>query len=159
MAELISFLPPSFPSPELFFILKDFNGHHFFWDSRGTYDPRKEKVLDWVICFNLLPLNNPDITTLLHRSSGIRSFPDISFAPSSFALSCPLEVLQDLGSDHLPILLIVPFSPVFYPTNVSLPSIFRKFVGMTLPFTLTPAVLQQRNNHLFPLLLFSRLLL
>ena len=54
--------------------------------------------------------------TLLHRFS-----PDISFAPSSFALSCSWEVLQDLCSDHLPILLTVPLSSLFHP-NEHLPS-------------------------------------
>ena len=49
------------------------------------------------------PLNDSDISTLLHRSST-----NIFFAPSS-------KVLQDLGSDHLPILLIIPLSSVFRP--------------------------------------------
>ena len=65
----------------------------------------------------LLPINDPDTPTLLHRSSGSRSSPDISFAPFSFVLSCSSEVLQDLGSDHLPILLPVPLSPVFRPNE------------------------------------------
>ena len=59
------------------------------------------------------PLNDHDIPTLLHRSSGSPSSPGISFASSSLAFSCSSEVLQDLGSDHLPILLSVPLSPVF----------------------------------------------
>ena len=48
----------------------------------------------------------------------------------------------------------------FTPTNVSLPSIFRKLVGMTLLFTLTLTVLLQRNTRFFffLLLLFSLLL-
>ena len=58
------------------------------------------------------PFNNSDAPTLLHCSSGSRSSPDISFAPSSLALSCSWEMLQDLGSDHLPILLTVALSPV-----------------------------------------------
>ena len=82
---------------------------------------RGEEAFDWVISSGFLPLNNPDILTLLHRSSGSRSYPDISFAPSSLALSCSWEVLQDLGSDHLPILLSVSLSPVFCP-NKRLPS-------------------------------------
>ena len=43
----------------------------------------------------------------------------------------------------------------FALANVSLPSIFRKLVGMTLPCTLTLTVLLQRNTRffLFPLLL------
>ena len=112
--------------------------------------PPREVVFDWVISSDL-PLNDPDIpTTLLHRSS-----PDISFAPS-LALSCSCKVLQDLSSDHLPILLTLPLSLWCYsPTNVSLPSIFGKPVGMTLPSDLTLTVLLQRNTRLFPLLLLS----
>ena len=63
------------------------------------------------------PINDPDTPTLLHRSSGSRSSPDISFAPSTLAFSCSWEVLQDLGSDHLPILLSIPLSPVFRPNQ------------------------------------------
>ena len=69
------------------------------------------------ISSDLLPLNEPDTPTFLHRSSGSRSFSDISFAPSSLALSCSWEVLQDVGSDHLPILLTVLLSPIFRPNK------------------------------------------
>ena len=95
------------------FILGDFNCHHPLRDSRGTSDPRMEEVFDWVIFSDLLPLNDLDTPTLLHRSSGSRSSPDIFFAPSSLALSCSWEVPQDLVSDHLPILLSIPLSAVF----------------------------------------------
>ena len=73
--------------------------------------------MNWVISSDLLPLNDSDTPTLLHRSSGSRSSPDISFAPSTLALSCSSEVLQDLGSDHLPILLSVPLSAVYRPNK------------------------------------------
>ena len=106
-----SFSPSILPSRNLF-ILGDFSCHHPLWDSRGTSEPRGEEVFDWVISSDLLPLNDPDTATLLHRSS-----PDISFAPSTLALSCSWEVLQDLGSDHLPILLSIPLSPVFRPNE------------------------------------------
>ena len=76
------------------------------------FRPRGEEVFDWVISSDLLPLNDPDTPTFLHRSS-----PDISFAPSSLTISCSWEVLQDLGFDHLPILLSVPLSPVFRPNE------------------------------------------
>ena len=99
------------------FILGDFNCHHPLWDSRGTSDPHGEEVFDWVISSNVLPLNDPDTPTLLHCSSGSRSSPDIFFAPSSFALSCSWEVLQDLGSDHLPIFLSIPLSPIYRPNE------------------------------------------
>ena len=112
MAEPTPFLPSSFPPPEI----SSFLGHPL-WDSRGTSNPRGEEVFNWVISSDLLPLNDPDTPTLLHCSSGSRSSPDISFALSSLALSCSWEVLQDLGSDHLPILLSIPLSPVFRPNE------------------------------------------
>ena len=100
-----SFSPSILPSSRNFFILGDFNCHHPLWDSRGISDLCGEEVFDWVISSDLLPLNDPDTPTLLHRSS-----PDISFAPSTLALSCSWEVLQDFGSDQLPILLFIPLS-------------------------------------------------
>ena len=112
-----SFSPSILPSSRNFFILGDFNCHHPLWNSRGTSDPRGEEVFDWVISSVLLPLNDPDTPTLLHRSSGSRSSLDISFAPSALAFSYSWEVLQDLGSDHLPILLSVPISSVFRPNE------------------------------------------
>ena len=70
-------------------------------------------------CFHSIAsplLNDFEIPTLLHRSSGSRSYPDISFALFSLALSCFWEVLQNLCPNHLPI------SPVFCP-NELLPSL------------------------------------
>ena len=108
-----SFSPSIFPSSRNLFILGDFNCHH----PLCTSDPRGEEVFDWVISSDLLPLNDPDTPTLLHRSTGSRSSPDIFFAPSTLALSCSWEVLEDLGSDHLSILLSVPLSPVYRPNE------------------------------------------
>ena len=112
-----SFSPSILPFSRNLFILGDFNCHHPLWDSRGTSDPRGEEVFDWVISSDLLPLNDPDTPTFLHRSSGSCSSPDISFAPSTLAFSCSWEVLPDLGSDHLPILLSIPLSQVFRPNE------------------------------------------
>ena len=100
-----SFSPSILPSSRNLFILGDFNCCHPLLDSRGTSDSRGEEVFDWVISSDLHPLNDTDTPTLLHHSS-----PDISFAPSSLAFSCSWEVLQDLGSDHLPILLYLSLS-------------------------------------------------
>ena len=100
------------PSSRNLFILEDFHCHLLLWDSRGTSDRRREEVFDWVISFDLLPPNDPDTSTLIHPSSGSRSFP-----PSSLALSCSWKMLQDLGSDHLPVLLSIPLSPAFGPNE------------------------------------------
>ena len=96
-AESTLLLPPFFPSPEI----------SSFWGALIAITPLglkryfrhpREEVFDWVISFDLLPLNDPDTPTLLHRFSGSRSSPDISFAPSSLAFSFSWEVLQDLGA-------------------------------------------------------------
>ena len=73
------------------------------------FRPRGEEVFDWIISSDLLPPNNFDMSTLLHRASGSRSSPDFSFVSSFLALICSWEMLQDLGFDHLPILLTVSF--------------------------------------------------
>ena len=110
-----SFSPSILPSSRNLFILEDLNCHHPLWDSRGTSDPCGK--YSTVSLLSPPPLNDPDTPALLHCSSGSRSSPDISIAPSSLALSCSWEVLQDLGSDHLPILLSVPLSSVFSPNE------------------------------------------
>ena len=78
----------------------------------------------------------------------------------SLALSCSWEVLQDVGSDRLPIVLTVPLSPIFCP-NERPPSLnFQKAPWDDFAFSFTVTVLLQRNTGLFviPLLLFSLLL-
>ena len=99
------------------FVLGNVNCHHPLWDSKGSSDPHGEEVFDWVISSDLLPINNPDIPTLPRRFFGSRYSPDIFFALSSLALSSSWEVLQNLGSDHLSILLIVPLSLLFRPNE------------------------------------------
>ena len=117
MAEPTPFSPSILSSSRNLFILGDFNCHHPLWTSRSISDPRGKEVFDWVISSDLLPFNDPDTPILLHRSFGSRSSPDISYAPSFLILSCSWVVLQDLGSDHLPILLSVSLSAVFRPNE------------------------------------------
>ena len=122
IAESIFFLPPFFPPRQIF----------LFWGTSIVITPsRTQKVLPTSVgkkhSIGLSPLtsspfNDSDISTLFHRSSGSRFSRDISFALFSLFLSCSWEVLQNLGSDHLPILLTVLLSPVFRP-NECLPSL------------------------------------
>ena len=111
------FFSPSILSSRNFFILEDFNCHYLLWDSRNTSDLHGEEVFDWVISSDLFPLNDPNTPTLFHHSSGSHSSLDISFAPSSLVFSCSWEVVQGLGSDHLPILLSVPLFLPYCPNE------------------------------------------
>ena len=119
MAEPISFLPPLFLPPEI----SSFWGTSISITLSGTQKvlltPAARKYSTGPFLLTSSPLNDPDTPTLLHHSCGSCSPPDISFAPSSLALSCLWEVLQDLGSDHLPILLSVPLPSAFRPNKHS----------------------------------------
>ena len=56
------------------------------------------------------PINDPDTPPFYIALLLTSPLP-----PSTLALSCSWEVLQDLGFDHLPILLSIPLSRVFRP--------------------------------------------
>ena len=129
-------------------------------EPKRSFRPRGEEAFDWVISSELVPLNEPDTPTLLHRSSGSRSSPDISFAPSFLPFLAPGRCFRTwvLTTYQFFYLFLSPLS--FALTSVPLPSTFRKIAGMTLLPTLTPTVLLQQNTclFLFPLLLLSLLL-
>ena len=54
---------------------------------------------------------------LLHHSTGSRSSPDISLATASFAPHCEWRTFPRLGSDHLPIEIVLSLSPVRHPNT------------------------------------------
>ena len=125
IAEPTPFLPPFFPPPQI----------SLFWRTSiaiilsGTQKVfptpvgRKHSIGSSSLTSSL---KDSDIPTLFHRSSGSRSSPDISFALFSFVLSRSWEVFQNLGCNHLPILLAVLLSPVFHPNERLPPLNFQK---------------------------------
>ena len=103
MTEPTRFLPPFFPPPEI----------SSFWGTSTAIAPSgtQEVLLNPVgrkyltgSSPDFFPLNDPDIPTLLHRSSL-----EIILSRSSLFLGGASRP----GSDHLPILLSVPLSLVF----------------------------------------------
>ena len=112
MTESIPSLPPFFPPPEI---------SSFWWTSiaitlSGTQEslptPAGRKYST-----GSSPQTSSPSMTLTHPPFSIAPLLTSPLPPSSLALSCSWEVLQDLGSDHLPILLSVPHSPVFRPNE------------------------------------------
>ena len=95
--------------PQNLFILGDFNCHHPFRDSRLPTTVRK-----YLIGSSLLT-SSPSIT-LTYLLFSIAPPLTSSLLPP-LALSCSWEVLQDVGSDHLPIVSTVPLSLVFRPNK------------------------------------------
>ena len=120
------FSPSILPSSRNLFILVDFNCHHPLWIQEVLLTPAERKYSTGSSLLTSFPLNNPDTPILLHRSSDSRSSADISFAPSALVLPCSWEVLQNLGSDHPPILLSVPLSPGYHPNERPPPFNFQK---------------------------------
>ena len=109
---------PKFFSPFLLplspttYIFGNFNGHYSPWDSHTPEDKSGKDLFDWLLSFDLLPLNNPEHHTLLHRATGNRSSPYHSLVPVQIASKCTWQTLPDLGSDHLPISISIPTSPL-----------------------------------------------
>ena len=107
-----SFSPFLLPSSPTTYIFGDFNSHHSSWDSHSPEDHSGKDLFDWLLSSDLLPLNNPEHHTLLHRATGNRSSPDLSLVPALIASKCTWQTLPDLGSDHLPISITIPTSPL-----------------------------------------------
>ena len=114
MAEPTPFLPLLFPPPET----------SSFWGTSIAITPSKtQEVLPipvgrrysirsfFLTSFLLMTLTHPPFY-IAHLAVALPLTEHFSLA-----LSCSWEVLQDLGSDHLPILLSVPLSLVFLPNE------------------------------------------
>ena len=120
---LSALLPPILSLPFLLIIIPityifgDFNGHSSSWDSRSPEDQSGEDLFDWLLSSVLLPINNPKPHTLLHHATGNRSSPDLSLVPAQIASKCTWQTLPDLGSDHLPISIFIPTSPLINSIN------------------------------------------
>ena len=112
-----SFSPFLLPSSRTTYIFGNFNSHHSFWDSHSPEDQSGKDLFDWLLSSDLLPLNNFEHHTLLHRATGNRSSPDLSLVPAQIASKCTWQTHLDLGSDHLPISITIPTSPLINSTH------------------------------------------
>ena len=160
IAKPISFLFPFFPPPEI----------SLFWETLIAITPSMtQKVFPTTVgrkhligSFPLTSSPSMTLTYLLFFIAPLAVAPPLTsllLSLFSLALSCSLEMLQNLGSDRLPILLTVPLSSVFRP-NERLPSLnFQKALWDDFAFYFDchcPSA--EKYLSLFPLLLFSLLL-
>ena len=84
----------------------------------------------WITSSGLEILNDPASPTLLHHSTGSRSSPDILLASASLAPHCEWRTLHGLGSDHLPIEIVLPLFPVRQPNTRPPNSTTKRPVGI-----------------------------
>ena len=133
-----SFSPFLLPSSPTTYIFGDFNSHHSSWDSHLPEDQSGKDLFDWLLSSDLLPLNNPEHHTILHRATGGRSSPDLSLVPTRIASKCTWQTLPDLGSDHLPISITIPTSPIINSFHRPPHLTIIKLAGMITLLTLIP---------------------
>ena len=112
-----TFYPDILPNSPDTFILGDFNAHYPTWDRLIPPNPLGNDLFCWITSSGLEILNDPASPTLLHHSTGSCSSPDILLAPASLAPHCEWRTLHGLGSDHLPIEIVLPFFPVRQPNT------------------------------------------
>ena len=112
-----TFYPDILPNSPETFILGDFNAHYPTWDRLIPPNPLGNDLFCWITSSGLEILNDPASPTLLHHSTGSRSSPDILLASASLAPHCEWRTLHGLGSDHLPIELVLPLFPVRQPNT------------------------------------------
>ena len=82
----------------------DFNGHSPLWGYQ-QYNRTGKVIEDFCESSNFLVMQNSESPpTLLHRAHLSLSRPDLTICSSDLENSCRIYVLDDIGSDHLPIL-------------------------------------------------------
>ena len=147
-----SFLPFFLPSSSTTYIFGDFNSHHSSWDSHSPEDQSGKYLFDWLLSSDFLPINNPEHYTLLHRATGNRSHPDLSLVPAQIASKCTWQTLPDLGSDHLPISIAIPISPIINSIHRPPHLTIIKLAGtITLLILIPTAILSSYKSHTSPL--------
>ena len=108
----------------------------------------------WITSSGLEILNDPASPTLLHHSTGSRSSPDILLASASLAPHCEWCTLHGLGSDHLPIEIVLPSFQFVNQTHVPPNSTTKRPVGIFTNFillsTFPPLILMHSRSTRLP---------
>ena len=94
------------PVSDVCVIAGDFNGHSKLWDRNQPNDKRGDDIVDFTLTHNLF-LCNDGSPTRINRGTGGMSSPDITIASTSLANKISWATLNDLGSDHMPIVIEV----------------------------------------------------
>ena len=107
-----TYCPPgeslNFPETDTTFnktvIAGDFNGHNPLW-GYTDYDDTGRKIEELCQSTNLILMQDENSTkTLLHRRHGKLYRPDLSLVSADLENHCSEEILEDIASDHRPIL-------------------------------------------------------
>ena len=97
----------NWPSKNHDILLGDFNAHSLIWDDtnrNNNTDTRGKKIEDWLSETEMSCLN-AGTPTYVNRSTGKQSAPYTSFIHSSLLDKVTWKSLDQLGSDHKPIII------------------------------------------------------
>ena len=96
-----------FPSSPRTMIMGDLNAHHPAWDvSCSDPDGVGQRVHDWLVDKEWDVLNDGSATRAGYREGRLTA-PDVILAPRDMARRCTWRLGDDLGSDHLPMVVSV----------------------------------------------------
>ena len=88
-------------------ILGDFNAHHPAWDPESEESDQGSAVYEWSTASGMRILNDGSPTHMPRRVDARQTAPDVSLCHRSLAGRAEWLVLEDAGSDHLPILITI----------------------------------------------------
>ena len=98
------------PTSEAAILAGDLNGHTPLWDRTQPSDEMGDKIVDYILEKNLFCCNTGEATRHNWNTGG-GSTPDITLATPSLANKVKWTIGDDLGSDHLPIIITVDNIP------------------------------------------------
>ena len=94
-------------------VIVDFNAHHRLWCSKGRSNVSGNNLITALYSFPDLCLLTPlDYHTYFHVPTRQFSSLDLCFLSSELFPLTHLSSLEDLGSDHVPLLISLNFSPI-----------------------------------------------
>ena len=99
-------LTTDLPSGNNVLLAGDFNSHFTLWDKHALTDRRGLLMEEWLAENEMMPINNGE-KTRVNRASGNWTTPDLTIIYNSMSNYTETKVLNELSSDHLPIMTLV----------------------------------------------------
>ena len=114
--------PNAWPNKDYDIILGDINAHSILWDSKVSPDDRGEAVEEWLANNSMHVLNTGE-STRYSRNTDSDSAPDVSIVHTSRLDKFTWKVVQDLQSDHRP--LIITYEDTFNMPKVNTTPLYK----------------------------------
>ena len=114
------FDPSYLPSSPRSIVVGDFNADHPSWDPHKPADDCGENLDRWATDAAMLFINSGEATRV-DPASGPPSSPDVTFVPVRLSARCDWSRLEDVSSDHLPLLTVLRMGHPFATTKPPIP--------------------------------------